>query len=137
MWESGNVLTVDEPLRLLWDRALPLVHLHTAGRIGGAVRAALRLTGRPYVVSIHGPLLTAQTWQKAALAERFSGVVDLGRPFGLLVGARRVLDDAARLITFNEEERVAMTARYGERVIRMDQGVDAERLEAGDRKRHV
>jgi alpha-maltose-1-phosphate synthase len=135
MWESGNVITLDEPLRLLWDRGLPLVHLHTAGRIGGAVRAALRLTKRPYVVSIHGPLLTAQTWQKAALAERASGAVDLGRPFGLLVGARRVLDDAARLITFNEEERVAMTARYGDRVLRMDQGVDAERLEAGDAQR--
>lgn len=133
--ESGNLITLDEPLRLLWDRGLSLVHLHTAGRIGGAVRAAMRLTGRPYVISIHGPLLTAQAWQKAALTERTAGVVDLGRPFGLLVGARRVLQDAARIITFNEEERRALAAKFGERVLRLDQGVDAERLRAGNAER--
>lgn len=135
LWESGNLITVDEPLRLLRDRGLSLVHLHTAGRIGGAVRAAMRLTGRPYVISIHGPLLTAQAWQKAALTERTSGVLDLGRPFGMLVGARRVLQDAARIITFNEEERRALAAKLGERVIRMDQGVDLERLQSGSAER--
>jgi glycosyltransferase involved in cell wall biosynthesis len=133
--ESGSVLTVDEPLRLLKDRQLPLVHLHTAGRIGGAVRTALRLTGRPYVISIHGPLLTVQDWQKSVWAERFSGVLDLGRPFGMLVGARRVLDDAARIFTYNEEEQQALSAKYGERVIRMDQGVDIKRLESGSAER--
>ncbi|MFY0580631.1 glycosyltransferase family 4 protein [Cystobacter fuscus] len=133
--ETGSVLTVDEPLRLLLDRQLPLVHLHTAGRIGGAVRTALRLTKRPYVISIHGPLLTVQDWQQKAMAERFSGAVDLGRPFGMLVGARRVLDDAARIIVFNEEERRAMTEKYGPRVILMEQGVDLQRMESGDAQR--
>ncbi len=136
LWANGgNLITVEEPLRLLRDRGLALAHLHTMGRIGGTVRTAMRLTGRPYVISVHGPLLAAPDWQRAVFAERLSGVVDLGRPFGLLVGARRVLHDAARIITFNEEEQRALSARLGERVIRMDQGVELERLRSGRSER--
>lgn len=135
LWESGSVITLDEPLRLLRDRGIALAHLHTAGRIGGAVRTAMRLTGRPYVISIHGPLLTAQAWQSAVLKDRFSGVVDLGKPFGMLVGARRVLQDAARVITFNEEEQRALSAQLGDRVLLMDQGVELERLQSGSAER--
>jgi glycosyltransferase involved in cell wall biosynthesis len=132
---AGNIVSLDEPVRLLRDRGLVLAHLHTSGRIGGAVRTAMRLTGRPYVISIHGPLLARRDWLEADLARRLSGMVDLGRPFGALLGSRRVLADAARVITFNEEERRALSAVVGERVIRLDQGVDLERMRAGNADR--
>jgi glycosyltransferase involved in cell wall biosynthesis len=129
---AGNIVTVDEPLRLLRDRKATIAHLHSGGRLGGAVRTAMRLTDRPYVVSVHGPLLASTEWLKKDTARRMSGVVDLGRPFGFLFGARRVIDDAARVISFNEEERVAIARKVGPRSVRMDHGVDVERLGSGN-----
>lgn len=128
---AGNLVTLDEPIRLIRDRGASLAHLHTAGRIGGAVRTAMRFTGRPYVVSVHGPLLARRAWLEAEMSRRLSGLVDLGRPFGALLGARRVLHDAARVIVFNEEERQALSELIGPRVVRLEQGVNRERLRSG------
>lgn len=128
---AGNIATVDEPLRLIRDRGAAIAHLHSGGRMGGAVRTAMRLTGRPYVVSVHGPLLASSDWLRDDTARRMARVVDLGQPFGLLFGSRRVLDDAARVIAFHEEERVAIARKVGARAIRMDHGVDVERLSSG------
>lgn len=132
---AGNIATLDEPLRLALDREVALAHLHTGGRVGGAVRTAMKLTSRPYVVSVHGPLFANQAWLTADTERRQARVIDLGQPFGLLFGARRVLDDAARVITFNEKEREALAERIGARAIRMDHGVAAERLGAGSAER--
>ncbi len=128
---AGNLVTLDEPIRLARNRGVALAHLHTAGRIGGAVRTAMRFTGRPYVLSVHGPLLTRRAWLEAEMTQRLSGLVDLGRPFGVLLGARRVLQDAARVIVFNEEEREALSRLIGPRVVRLEQGVNLERLRSG------
>ncbi|WP_224242667.1 glycosyltransferase family 4 protein [Hyalangium gracile] len=128
---AGNLVTLDEPLRLARDRGIALAHLHTAGRIGGAVRTAMRFTGRPYVISVHGPLLARRAWLEAEMTQRLSGLVDLGRPFGALLGARRVLQDASRVIVFNEEERVALAGLIGHRVVRLEQGVNVERFQSG------
>jgi glycosyltransferase involved in cell wall biosynthesis len=132
---AGNIVTLDEPLRLAFDRDTSLVHLHSGGRMGGAARTAMRLTGRPYVVSVHGPLLANREWLEADTARRMAKVVDVGQPFGAIFGSRKVLDDAARVISFNEEERAAIAERVGDRSIRMDHGVDVERLSSGDRER--
>ncbi|RKH60517.1 glycosyltransferase family 1 protein [Corallococcus aberystwythensis] len=132
---AGNLITFDEPLRLARDRGVALAHLHTAGRIGGAVRIAMRLTGRPYVLSVHGPLLAQKAQLAQDTARRLSGLIDVGQPFGMLLGARRVIHDAARVITFNEEERRALAEVVGERVVRLDQGVDLERLASGSADR--
>lgn len=134
---AGNLVTLDEPLRLASDRGIALAHLHTGGRVGGAVRTAMRFTGRPYVISVHGPLLARRSWLDEELARRTAGLVDLGRPFGALLGARRVLRDAARILTFNQEERQALAEQLGDRVICLDQGVDAERLASGSVERAV
>lgn len=61
--------------------------------------------------------------------------MDLGQPFGWLVGARSVLERADRVICFNEAERRELSARIGGRAVRMDHGVDAARLRGGDRRR--
>ena len=129
---AGNIVSLDELVRLLRDEELELVHLHTMGRIGGAVRTAMRRTARPYVVSVHGPLLAQRGWLEEDGRRRRAGTLDLGQPFGALLGARHVLEDAARVIVFNEEERAVIAERIGERVVRMDHGVDAPRFAAGD-----
>ncbi|RKH23598.1 glycosyltransferase family 1 protein [Corallococcus sp. CA041A] len=132
---AGNLATFDEPLRLAKDAGLALAHLHTAGRIGGAVRTAMRLTRRPYVISVHGPLLARKSWLEQDTARRLSGLMDMGRPIGWLFGARRVIHDAARVITFNEEERLALSEVVGDRAVRLDQGVDLKRMATGSAQR--
>jgi glycosyltransferase involved in cell wall biosynthesis len=128
---AGNLLTLDEVVRLAGDRHLDLAHLHTTGRIGGAVRTAMRGTRRPYVVSVHGPMLAHGDYLARETRERLAGLVDVGRPFGALLGARRVLDDAARVIVFNDDEHAALSARIGARAVRMDHGVDLARFGGG------
>jgi len=128
---AGNIVTLDEPLRLALDRRTTIAHLHSGGRMGGAVRTAMKLTGRPYVVSAHGQLLANKAWLENDTAKRMERIIDIGQPFGLVFGSRRVLDDAARVISFNEEERVAIARRVGNRSVRMDHGVDMQRLSSG------
>lgn len=136
LWEmSGNIASIEEPLRLGFDPGLALTHVHTLGRIGGGVRTAMRLTGRPYVVSVHGPLLGAPEILRSDVERRLAGTIDLGKPLGWLLGSRRVIDDAARVICFNEEERAALAQRIGDRAVRLDHGVDLERFAAGDEHR--
>ena len=132
---GGNIASLTEPVRLWRDRSLDLAHLHTMGRIGGGVRTAMRLTGRPYVLSVHGPFLANRDWLEEDTRRRRGRAVDLGKPIGLLLGARRAVDDAARVITFNEEERLAIAERIGDRAVRMDHGVDEARLSSGDAQR--
>lgn len=136
LWDNaGNIASLHEPLRLVLDGGLALAHAHTLGRIGGAVRTAMRLTGRPYVVSVHGPLLAERAAAAEDVARRSAGLWDVGSPLGLVLGARRVLDDAARVIAFNDAEHAAIRARIGARAVRMDHGVDAARFAAGDAAR--
>jgi glycosyltransferase involved in cell wall biosynthesis len=132
---SGNIVSLSLVARLALDEGIALAHLHTGNRIGGAVRTAMRLSSRPYVISIHGPLLAQAELVASDTANRMQGLRDIGQPFGLLLGARKVIDDAARVITFNDAEQEAVTAKVGRRAVRMDHGVDAERLAGGDAAR--
>ncbi len=132
---AGNIASFDLPIRLVRDRSIDIVHLHTTGRIGGAVRMATKLSGRPYVIAAHGPLLTDSDTISREMRTRHEGVIDLGAPIGAFFGARRVIDDAARVISFNEEERRALEKRIGARAVRMDHGVEVERFVRGDSER--
>jgi glycosyltransferase involved in cell wall biosynthesis len=132
---SGNIVSLSLIARLGLDEGIALSHLHTGNRIGGAVRTAMRLSSRPYVISIHGPLLAQAELVANDTANRMQGLRDIGQPFGLLLGARRVIEDAARVITFNDAELEAVKAKVGRRAVRMDHGVDAERLAGGDAER--
>lgn len=130
---SGNIVSIQLALRLAADTGLALAHLHTGNRIGGAARTAMRITGRPYIISIHGPLWAQPHVVAAEMKRRSAGVFDFGQPFGLAFGARRVLEDAARVITFNDDEYRAVLAKVGRaHAVRMDHGVDAARIESGD-----
>jgi glycosyltransferase involved in cell wall biosynthesis len=130
---SGNLISIDLPLKLMADRELSLAHVHTGGRIAGAVRVAMRATRRPYLLSVHGPLFADEDVVREDMGRMGKGVIDIGQPFGLLTGSRRAIDDAARVICFNEAERCALEARIGRRAVRMDHGVDAVALRSGDR----
>jgi D-inositol-3-phosphate glycosyltransferase len=49
-----------------------------------------------------------------------------------VLGARRVLDDATRVLCFNDEEYKGLQARVGARAVRMDHGVDVQKLSSGN-----
>lgn len=129
---SGNLASVDLVWRLVRDPDIRLVHLHTGRRIGGAARTAMRLRGKPYVMSLHGPVFADAEWMAKETAKRYRGLIDLGKPLGLLLGSRRVIEDAARVICFNDAEHRELTARIGDRAVRFDHGVDTARFAAGD-----
>ena len=129
---AGNIASLDLPVRLLRDRQISLVHLHTMGRIGGAVRAAMQWSGRAYIVAAHESILTDAETPARNKATRHARAIDLGAPLGALLRTGRVLDDAARVIVFNERERKALERRIGSRAVRMDHGVDVERFVKGD-----
>ncbi len=102
---GGNLVTPGELWRLTVDRRASLFHVHTTRRLGGVVRWAARRSGRPYAVTLHGPTRSgAAPGQAASFAGRG---VDVGAPFGLLVGARRVVPDADLVFVLNPEERQA------------------------------
>ena len=67
-----------------------------------------------------GPLASGADFVERESQRRLRGVRDVGQPFGALVGARRVLADAARILVFNDEEADALRARHGDRVVRLD-----------------
>ncbi len=133
LWaNAGNIASVELPWRLWRNRRWSLAHVHTQGRIGGGVRTAMRLSDRPYVVSVHGPKLAEPDILGDDMAQRLAGTIDLGKPIGALLGSRRVLTDAARVICFNRDEHRALSELIGDRAVRMDHGVDAKRFAAGE-----
>jgi D-inositol-3-phosphate glycosyltransferase len=134
LWSvGGNILSIELLRRLAADRSLDLAHLHTLGRVGGAARTAMLFTGRPYVLSIHGLLLSDPARVADETASRMGSAIDCGKPVGALLGARRVLDDAAAVLCFNDDERTALERRVGSRAVRMEHGVDRARFEGGSR----
>lgn len=136
LWRrGGNIVSADLLFRLVSDDRSALAHVHTLGRIGGVVRTAMRWTGRPYVVSVHGPLLAEPTLVRDDVTRAQRRVLDLGSPIGALLGARRVLDDASRVVCFNDDEFAALQARVGERAVRLDQGVEREHYARGSAER--
>jgi len=131
---GGNLVSLDLPRKLLFSPSA-IVHAHTGRRIAGAAALAASLRRRPFVLSVHGPLLADAAVAAEETRRRGEGAVDVGQPFGWLVGARQVLERADRVICFNEAERRALAARVGSRAVRMDHGVDVARLRGGDAAR--
>lgn len=133
LWEVGGNLVSPELFWRLARGEAGIAHLHTQGRVGGSARSAMRLRGRPYVVSVHGPLASAKDYVSEEDAARRRETFDFGQPFGALVGARRVLADAAASIVFNRDEEDALRVQHpGMRIVRMRQGVDLSRFDGLD-----
>jgi glycosyltransferase involved in cell wall biosynthesis len=119
---GGNLVSFDELLRLARTRGAALFHAHTQRRLGGVVRTAARLRRVPYAVTIHGPL-RAGAAVIAGDPRRRRGL-DLGAPFGALVGARRVVEDADLAFVLNRDEEAAWAdARRGRHLERVVHGV--------------
>lgn len=132
---GGNLVTLDEPLRLLADRRASILHAHTQRRAGGVVRFAARRKGLPYAVTIHGPLRAGGEAGAAVAVGGAARGLDVGAPFGLLVGARRVVEDADLVFVLNEREEAAWRReRAGRHLERIPHGIRTARATPAERE---
>ena len=121
---GGNILSINLLVQLI-EADVDVFHTHTLNRIGGSVRFVSKLQTKPYVVSIHGGYLDIPPQVASDLRARGARGFDWGKPFGVLVGSRRVVQDASAVFTVNPKETELLKAKYPSLVVEtMPQGVD-------------
>lgn len=131
---GGNLVTFDGLAKLVATPDVAIFHTHTLRRLGAVVRTAARLRRVPYAVTVHGPLRAGG--EVIADDPRRRVGLDLGAPFGALLGARRVAEDADLLWVLNRPEQQAWTGpRGGRHLERVAHGVSPSRVTAHDRAR--
>lgn len=108
---GGNILSLDLPARLLMD-GVDVLHAHTLNRIGGAVRVVSKVRNVPYAVSIHGGYLDLPPSVVSEMVAQGRRGFDWGKPFGLALGSRRVVDDAAAVFAVNPREAELLQEKY-------------------------
>ncbi len=131
--KGGNLMSFSLLASLLAGERPDILHAHTGKRLGGIVRTVSRLRGVPYVISLHGGVIDVPNEEMQQMLAPLRGTFEWGRALGALLGARRVLEDAAAIICVGQNEQRAVQARYpGQRVEWLPNGVDAQRFELGD-----
>jgi D-inositol-3-phosphate glycosyltransferase len=130
---GGSLVAPDELRQLVSHRRAALIHTHTLLRLGGVARLGARLSGIPYAATLHGPVRSGEA-ALASLTARRRGVIDLGAPFGWLVGSRRVVEDADLIFVVNATERDAWQKdRHGRHLELLRLGVSTARASEADR----
>lgn len=124
---GGNLVSAGELLSLATARRPSLFHVHTQGRLGGVVRTASRIRRIPYAVTVHSPIKTSIEIMRAANEGKLDRPrADFGKPFGALVGARKVGRDADLFFTLSDEEHAAwLDERAGKHIEQITHGVSA------------
>ncbi len=130
--KGGSPLSFSLFRALLREPGLDLIHAHTQHRLGGIARTVARWRGIPYVVSIHGGVLTLPDEQSKKMQAPFRGKLEWGKVFGWLLGARRVLDDANAIICVGRDEHAEMARRYGSKAHYVPNGVQTDLFRTAD-----
>lgn len=131
--KGGNLLSFSLLRALLREPNVRLYHAHALKRLGGTVRTAARRRHKPYVVSLHGGIFDVPAAELSDLTKPIQGKFEWGKPFGALLGARKVLDDADHVICVGDSEaRKAREALPHDRISYLPNGVDCARFQDGD-----
>ncbi len=131
--KGGNLLSLSLLLGLLREPGVDILHAHTGKRVGGVVRTAARRRGIPYVVTLHGGFFEVPKGEMDQMLAPIRNRPEWGRVFGALLGARRVLEDAAAVVCVGGDEYAAAKARLpGQRVELVPNGVDCDAFAQGD-----
>lgn len=131
--KGGNLLSFSLLRALMKEPDVRLFHAHALKRLGGTVRTAARRLKKPYVVSLHGGIYDVPAAELNDLTKPIQGKFEWGKPFGALLGARKVLDDADHVICVGESEaQKAKAALPHGRVSYLPNGVDSKRFTEGD-----
>ena len=130
---GGNLFAPRLLSTLLRQPRLDLIHLHTGKRLGGLARVAAQLRGIPYIISLHGGQADTPSQEARRYTAPTQGALEWGKALGLMVGSRRVLQDAAAVLTVSEAEAKALGQQLpGRPIYHVPNGVDAHRFAVGD-----
>jgi glycosyltransferase involved in cell wall biosynthesis len=131
--KGGNLLSIPLLRALIEAPNVRLFHAHALKRLGGTVRTAARWQKKPYVVSLHGGIYDVPAAELSDLTKPIQGKIEWGKPFGALLGARDVLNDADHVICVGDSEaQKAKAALLHDRVSYLSNGVDCQRFLTGD-----
>lgn len=134
--KGGNLVSLALLRALLREPDIQLLHAHSGKRLGGIVRTAARHRGIPYVVTLHGNVFDVPRAQMDDLTAPIRGKFEWGRPLGMMLGSRRVLEDADAVICVGQKEfEAAREALPGHRVEFLPNGVDSTRFARGNGRR--
>ena len=134
--KGGNLLSLSLLWSLLREPDVDLLHAHSGKRLGGMVRSAARQRGIPYVVTLHGGYFDVPAAQMQQMLAPIRRSFEWGKPFGALLGSRRVLQDADAVLCVGDNEyRAARASLPDQRVELMPNGVDSEFFASGDGER--
>ena len=101
---GGNIFSFTLLWTLLFQKNLDLVHLHTFKRLGGIARFICKIRNIPYLVSIHGGVYNRVTNESERDLSSSNKSFEWGKILGLIVGSRRVIQDADAVICLNNQE---------------------------------
>jgi len=133
--KAGNLFSLQLLKALMREPDIDIIHLHTGKRLGGIGRHAARRRGIPYVISLHGGMYAVPDDEQANWTDPLKGTLEWGKILGMLVGSRRVLEDAAAVICVGYEEYEEVSRRFpGKEVVYFPNGVDVERFSQGNGK---
>ncbi|MGL5019354.1 MAG: glycosyltransferase family 4 protein [Luteolibacter sp.] len=134
--KGGNLLSLSLLRALIREPDVRLYHAHALKRLGGSVRTAARWRKKPYVVSLHGGIFDVPAAELSDLTKPIEGKFEWGKPFGALLGARKVLDDADHVICVGDSEaQKAKASLPHDRVSYLPNGVDCQRFTTGEGRR--
>lgn len=132
--KGGNLLSLSLLRGLCKVENTRIFHAHALKRLGGTVRTAAKMTKKPYVVSLHGGTFDVPSDELKTLTDPIKGKIEWGKPFGAILGSRKVLTEANHVICVGQNE--ADTARKElphDRISYLPNGVDFQRFASGDK----
>lgn len=131
--KGGSPLALGLFIHLLMEKDLSIIHTHVQHRLGGMARTVAKLRKIPLVVELHGGHFTLPQEQVDKMTEPFRGKLEWGKVFGLLFGARRILNDADAIICVGASEYEQMKAHYPSKdIFHVPNGVEIDRFEQAD-----
>jgi glycosyltransferase involved in cell wall biosynthesis len=121
---GGNMISFGLAGSLWGERNVEVIHSHALGRLGAIGRFVARARRLPFVISIHGGAYDLPAEVRMGLRRPAAGGWDWGRPLGLMLRARHLLDQADAIITFNPREAALVSKLHpGRRVLIEPHGI--------------
>lgn len=133
--KGGNLLSLSLLTGLTARGDVRIFHAHVTKRMGATVRAAARFRKKPFVVTLHGNIFDVPADEAQSLVAAQQGHFEWGRPFGMLLGSRGLLENADAVICVGYSEYEAAQQQLpSERVFHLPNGVEPDKLSGGGRQ---
>jgi len=102
---GGDLYSLGLFWRLLTEKNIDIIHIHTGNRMGAMVRLVSKIKKIPYGITIHGGVLDIPQKEVAKMVEPVKGTFNWGKFVDILIGKEKVFNDAKFIICVSDEER--------------------------------